>query len=236
VSAPIRFRGAPRSLAAIVSGAAAGGVHTVRINASPAMRAAAPVEAVAVSAAADPVARLSLPSATPPGTYNGRMQVDGGEQDVEIVVEPEVLLRLLPARLVFEASPGERIPFELTLVNSGNVPVDIRGAYAFGLFDIAGPERAIGRLVADPKEGQRRIDAFADAIADEHGGLVRVKVDAGEGVLQPGVATELKITVHVPDRLRGGHTYWGTWPLHNLKYYVRITGKASAPRRGEEQP
>jgi hypothetical protein len=163
------------------------------------------------------------------------MQVDGREQDVEIVVEPEVLLRLLPARLVFEASPGERVPFVLTLVNSGNVAVEIRGAYAFGLFDVAGPERAIGRLVAEPKEGQRRIDAFADAIADEHGGLVRVKVEAGEGTIEPGAATELTIAIHVPDRLRPGHTYWGTWPLHNLKYYVRITGKASAPRKGKEQ-
>jgi len=162
------------------------------------------------------------------------MQVDGREHAVEIVVEPEVLLRLVPARLVFEASPGERVPFELTLVNSGNVAVDIRGAYAFGLFDVAGPERAIARLVADTKEGQRRVDAFADAVADEHGGLIRVKVDAGEGTIEPGAATELKITIHVPDRVRPGHTYWGTWPLHNLKYYVRITGIAVA-RKGEEQ-
>jgi hypothetical protein len=210
-----------------------GGVHAVQLDVSPSKRGA--VDAVAVSAAADPIVRLSLPSATPPGTYSGRMQVDGREQDVEIVVEPEVLLRLLPARLVFEASPGERVPFVLTLVNSGNVAVDIRGAYAFGLFDVAGPERAIGRLVAEPKEGQRRIDAFADAIADEHGGLVRVKVDTGQGTIEPGAAVELAITIQVPDRLRPGHTYWETWPLHNLKYYVRITGKASAPRKGEEQ-
>jgi hypothetical protein len=225
----VRFRGTPRALAAIVERERdAAGVHAVRFDA-----AAKVIESVAVSAAADPIVRLHLPSNTPPGTYRGRIEIRGQEESVEIVVEPEILLRLFPEQLVFEAAPGDRVPFELTLVNAGNVPVEIRDVYAFGIFDIAGPERAIGKMVGEAKNGQRRVDVFADAIADEHGGLVRVKIDSGSGEARPDTSTQLTVTIHVPDRVRPGHTYWGTWPMHNLKYYVRITGRASGERRDE---
>jgi hypothetical protein len=230
----VKFRGTPRALVAAVGQAAAerGGVHAVRFDAAATGRARA-LDAVAVSVAADPIVRLNLPSDTPPGTYSARMNIGGRDQAVEIVVEPEIVLRLLPARLVFDARPGERVPFELTLMNTGNVAVELRSAYAFGVFDVAGPERAIGKMVGEVGEGKRRIDVLADAVAEEHGGLVRVKVEKGAGEIVPGTSQDLAVTIYVPERLRPGHTYWGTWPIHNLKYYVRITGQSSGEPRPE---
>jgi len=232
----IRFRGTPRVLeAAVESATGVAGAHPVHVDSLTA-GARGPVEGIAVTAGADPIVRLSLPSGTPPGTYRGLIEFDGAERPVELVVEPEVMLRLLPARLVFEANPGERVPFELSLVNVGNVAAEIRGAYAFGVFDVAGSERAIGKMVSgDATTEQRRVDVFADAVAEEHGGLVRVKIDSGSGPIAPGATTDLNVTIHVPDRIRPGHTYWGTWPLHNLRYYVRITGRPAGERRHEAQ-
>jgi len=223
--APVRFRGTPLALSAALADVEvpAGGL-TVRLAAARDLRAADEISAW--SSPSDPILRLHLPRTTPPGTYEARMKVGDVDRDVVITVEPEVCLRFLPERLVFEAQPGERVSFDLTMLNLGNVEVEIRGAYAFGVFDVGGTERAIARMVSEtPAEGRGRVDVLADAVADEHGGLVRLKVDRGSGPIAAGASREVAITVHVPDRIRDGHTYWGTWPIHNMRYYVRITGR-----------
>jgi hypothetical protein len=51
---------------------------------------------------------------------------------------------------------------------------------------------------------------------------VRVAIREGAGPLEPGAMRELRATLRVSDHLKPGRTYWGTWPLLNLKYYVRV--------------
>jgi hypothetical protein len=228
--APVRFRGTPLALSAVFpTDEPPREALMVRLEAEDRLR--APLEIQAVPSTPDPILRMHLPRNTPPGDYEGRMRVGNREQSVLITVEPEIFLRLLPERLVFEARAGDRVPFELTMLNLGNVAVEIRGAYAFGVFEVAGAERAIAKMVTEtPSEGRRRLDVLADAVADEHGGLVRVKVESGGGELAPGETRDIRVTLHVPDRIHSGHTYWGTWPIHNMRYYVRISGQAGEPR------
>ena len=52
--------------------------------------------------------------------------------------------------------------------------------------------------------------------------MVRIKVDEGSGLVRPGESRALSIVLALPDRLQPGHTYWGTWSLEYLQYYVRI--------------
>jgi hypothetical protein len=223
---PIRFRGTPLSLAALAAAPVeAPREHVVRLAQPERAVLAGGRELRAVAAVGDGVLRLHLPRSTPPGTYRASMEVEGEEREVEITVDPDVFLRIFPERLDFTAAPGAHVPQQLALLNLGNTPVEVRGAYAFGLFDEGGLDRAIGRM-ATASEGQRRIDAFADAVADEHGGLMRVKVESGEGTVQPGETRELNVNLHIPQNVRPGHSYFGTWPLYYVRYYVRVTGAA----------
>ena len=223
----VRFRGTPLSLAALVG--APGevvGEHPLTLAGPEKAVLAGGRELRAIAVPDDGLMRLHLPRSTPPGTYQATMTVGGAEREVEIVVDPEVFLRLFPERLILTAAAGARVSANLTLVNLGNVQVEVRGAYAFGLFDVGGVERAIARMVS-AKQGERRTDVFADALAEEHGGLVRMKVESGEGVVPPGESRELNLTLQVPQNIRPDHTYWGTWPLYNVRYYVRVTGAAA---------
>ena len=68
--------------------------------------------------------------------------------------------------------------------------MEVGRAHAFGVFDEGGVECAFGRAaVATLSPGERRIDRFADALAEMYGGLVRIFVDAGTGPVQPGAAS-----------------------------------------------
>ncbi|MEP6691318.1 MAG: hypothetical protein ABJD07_09185 [Gemmatimonadaceae bacterium] len=226
---PLRFRGTPLALSAVTD---AGPAHdaalplTVELPGSAAHRTLAAHSRVGEAS----VLKMHLPRNTPPGSYTGMVQLGDSEQEIVLDVQPEIFLRLFPERITITARAGERVQHELSLANMGNVAVDVRGAYAFGMFDVGGMERAIAKtIIADPKaSAQGRADMFADAVVEEHGGMVRLKVDAGAGSVAPNEIRELKITMTIPDRVRPGHTYWGTWPLHNLRYYVRITGANGA--------
>lgn len=167
---------------------------------------------------------LRFPRSTPPGTYRGMLTLDGAERPIEVEVEPEVFLQAVPSQLELSGAPRGRITAECELMNGGNVPVEIGRAQAFGVFDEGGIECAIGRAaVAELRPGEKRIDRFVDAVAEMHGGLVRMSVNPGKGPLQPGEARTIRLSLTVPERLKPGHAYAGNWVLHNLSYSVRIT-------------
>jgi hypothetical protein len=226
--AVVRFRGTPGSLAAPAGAPAPAGLHRVKLSGE-----SASIEADAVAVDSDPILRLHLPRTTPPGAYRGRMTVGDHERPVQITIDPEVFFRVWPERLIFTAKARDQVSFDLVFANMGNVAIDIAEVHAFGVFDVGGTERAIGRMVRGPNdddaksiadEPARRIDLFTDAIAEEHGGIVRVKVTRGAGALAPGATREVCVTLRTPERVRTGHTYWGTWPMYSNRYYVKITG------------
>jgi len=228
----IRFRGTPTSLSALVELSAPAGFHPVQLSGE-SDDVPATIEANAIAVDADPILRLHLPRTTPPGAYRGRMVVGDREQPVHITVDPEVFFRIWPERLIFSAKPREPATFELVFANLGNVAIDIAEVHAFGVFDVGGTERAIRRMVRITNDGDvkdaadepaRRIDLLTDAIADEHGGIVRVRVNRGAGTLAPGATRGVAVTLRTPERVQTGHTYWGTWPMYSNRYYVKITG------------
>jgi hypothetical protein len=224
--APIRFDGSPVSLVAAASGDDfPAGLYRIRV-ASDTARERGQFETAAVAVDTDPIMRLHLPRTTPPGEYRGQILVGDRERPVVIHVQAEIFFRIMPERLIFTGKAEDHVRFELTFLNLGNVPLEIADVYAFGVFDVGGTERAIGRMAQaeDGHDPGRRIDVFAGAVADEHGGVVRVKVESGSGSLAPGATQDVAITIRVPERVKSGHTYWGTWPMYNNRYYVKITG------------
>jgi hypothetical protein len=167
--------------------------------------------------------RFSLPESTPPGTYEGTVQISGEYYPILVEVEPHPYLVISPRQLLLRVASGAEATADLVLINSGNVPCEITKAHAFGIFDIDGAERAIGAALGSSTEkGQGRLNRLLDEAADNHGGLVRVNVREGVGSIAPGELRNLRATLRFSDRLKAGHTYWGTWPLLNLRYYVQI--------------
>ena len=224
---PLRFRGTPGSLsAAFAEGEIAARRLAVRLEGgSGGKRAAAspPLTARASRIEGDLVLQMTLPARTPPGTYEGTADIDGEERPVVVEVEAEVELEIVPDQLTLSASPGEHVAVALTLANAGNVAVEIRRAYAFGIFAAGGLERALHRAyTAKRPEGERRVDFLFDKLAEEHGGVVRVAIEEGSGELKAGETRDVRVSFHVPPELQRGRTYTGTLPLHDLRYYVRL--------------
>ena len=234
---PLRFRGTPGDLTAAVPDPE---FPTRRfpvrlaLEQSEAWRGRAPLAARAFRVEGDMVLQMSLPARTPPGTYEGTIEVDGEERGVVIEVDPEVELQLVPDQLTLHGAPGERITAELTLANAGNVAVEIRSTYAVGLFATGGVERALHRVymeaardTPDDETGakgpeDRPVDRLFGHLAQEHGGLLRASVDEGAGTIDPGETRSLRLTFAIPERLARGRTYTGTWALHDLRYYIRL--------------
>jgi len=148
-------------------------------------------------------------------------------------VESYPSLRLAPAQLLVEAGPGDAVEAHVTALNDGNVPLELPEATAFGLFDVAGAERGVLAAFTSPEGGEARLGALADELAASHGGLVRVQIAEGAGVLAPGEVRALLLRLRLSDGLERGRTYSGTLSLHTLRYYVRVTVGAdeSRPRR-----
>ena len=226
-SEPLRLRGTPLSLSIAMPGPAAGPPRlALDLAKAGAVAKGGPLSARAVHADAGggvALLRVEVSRSTPPGTYHGTIEIGDDERPVVVEVEADPFLRMFPERLLLEGPPGGRLDVELTLANLGNVAVDVAAVHAFGVFELGGVERAIRRGFAEePPEGQRRIDTMVDRVAESHGGLVRVKMTEGAGTLEPVETHRLRAVFVLPDRLRPGSVYSGTWPLDYLRHYVRI--------------
>jgi hypothetical protein len=231
---PLRFRGSPRSvesLSALTPQRPLTAALSLDLKLPRSVQAAAPltVQTEPIGALATRL-RFSLPETTPPGVYEGTVQIGKETYPITVEVEPHTYLVISPRQLILQAAAGTEVAADLTIVNSGNVPCEITKAHAFGLFDVKGADRAVGAALADPEaRGQDRLGRLMDEAADNHGGLVRVAVREGSGVIKPGELRTLHVVLRFSERLKPGHTYWGTWPLHNLEYYVKIDVVSSSP-------
>src|SRR5437762_179136 len=68
--------------------------------------------------------RIKLPVSTPPGTYQGKVQVGDKELPIVVDVEPRPRLRLFPRRLRGTVAPGSVLNANLTIANIGNDAVN----------------------------------------------------------------------------------------------------------------
>ena len=160
--------------------------------------------------------RLMLAPGTPPGSYPGTMHTPQGDLPAVIRVQDRPHLIVTPTMLRIAASPGGSVTQHLTVANAGNVPCTIGRAYAFGLFETDGLDRAVGAGLLAGTGGLDRVATIADSLADSHGGLVRVSVREGAGVLNPGETRQLVAVLRFSDRLRPGQQYFSSWRLADV--------------------
>jgi hypothetical protein len=155
--------------------------------------------------------RLELPEATPPGTYQGTVNIASRKYQSIVDVMPHTNFLLIPDQLSLNVNPGDRATVRLT------------ASHGFGLFDLEGAEKGIRTaLTSTSVKGQERFNQLIEGVARGHGGLVRLVVRDGAGLIGPDESRTLLLELSIPKQLNPGHIYEGTWPLANLNYYIYI--------------
>jgi hypothetical protein len=176
------------------------------------------------------VARIRLKFArhVRPGSYRGFLRVAGVEYPFVAELNSEVHLWVSPSGLpLFGAASGQTAA-EVTIVNAGNGDYQIRTMYAFGVFQKGGVGRALGKAYRTaPTDPRPWIDRVGDNLTMAHGGLVRVQVKRGAGVLLPGEARNIALLFHFPDNLQPGYLYKGEIEFGNVIYPVQINVPAT---------
>lgn len=168
--------------------------------------------------------RIRLPRSTPPGAYPGSVTIAGQEVPFVAEVEPRQNVDVVPSHLSLELEPGAEATADVTLLNRGNVPLDLPAASQFCIFDGGGVDHAFWvALASDPPEGKERIDVLLDDLAQSHGGLVEVRALAAKGTIAAGEAGEAQITLRFSDRLQPGRTYAGAWDTDGLHLSIEVT-------------
>jgi hypothetical protein len=234
----ITLRGPPRRLSAVVHfGTPSRAVVPVTLK--------LPAESALLRARIAPFGReaseirLQLPRETPPGTYRGKAPVGGKNRNIVVEVEPVVQLRVHPKRTVLSAEPGGRAEFGVTVANAGNVAYEVPRAAELDLEDVDGQDRALGRaLRAELAEDESRVDRFFEELREGHGGVARLAVARGGGVLNPGQSRELAALLEIPVTVQARYSYSGTWQIGNVTHIidVEVTKRAQEPaRRGRRK-
>jgi hypothetical protein len=176
---------------------------------------------------------LRLPRSTPPGTYEGAVEIGEAALPIVVEVEPSPRLEASPSLLAFESSPDAEVTSNVSILNVGNVPWDLPAASTFCIFDGAGIEHAFWVALAnDPPAGKARIDVLMDDLAEFLGGLVEVRARAKEKAIAPGESRDVQLTLKFSDRLRPGRTYSGSWGPDGLRLRVQVTVPEQKGKKG----
>lgn len=187
--------------------------------------------------------KFTLPDNTPPGSYEGVVRLGAEQFPIVVEIDPLPSILLSPRHLSLQTASGAEALIDLTIVNTGNVAVDLPRAHVFGLFDVKGLDRAVGTALQESAErsslggGLGRLNRLTEEVADSHGGTARVRVQEGAGSLAPGEMRNLRAQLKFSNRLKPGRRYYGIWSLFNLEYRIelQITGQAPAERYAAEQ-
>jgi hypothetical protein len=139
-------------------------------------------------------------------------------------------LRVLPATLRLAAAAGAKASAELLLENRGNVPVEIGAVLVAGLFDDDGIEAAMAAAYnLEAKDVNQIVGHAFERLRQAHGGLLKLRVLRGAGVLAVGERRLLEIETRLGAKLAAGHGYHGVLELagHGIAVEVQMLRKPS---------
>jgi hypothetical protein len=185
---------------------------------------------------------ITIPSDTPPGRYDGELEVGGQKVDVVVHVVEEYDLEVAPTEVVLESRGGNRAVKEIVCANRGNVPLTIGDIGAVVLDDELTTCRSLRAVTAAwPDEGGEHdaVDRFVDLYVKEgwkkvveHSGVLRVRTLGGPQEIAPGATQVVNLEITLPDRLEPRTRYTGVAPLYTTDLTFRIVpvrGQAEAP-------
>ena len=154
--------------------------------------------------------RLRLQSHTPPGDYVTKLYLGDKPVDVLVRVLPAIQVTINPSELSFVGQPGGTATALMTLVNSGNMPVELPKTAPVGVFDDEGVETAFAATYGKPVETfDAFVQIFHGKLREAHGGVMKLTVTRGAGMHPPGSSAVVEMTLDLPKELKAGHRYHG---------------------------
>jgi hypothetical protein len=166
---------------------------------------------------------LRLAHATPPGQYTAELRVAGKTHPVKLEIHPAPWLRASPISTDFEGSPGASAATEMTLTNSGNVPIIVPETAIVWLYDDGGIEAAFAEVYRqDSDDAQVLIGHFLRGLRAGYGGPLKLEIAEGAGPVEPDQQRTLKITANIPKKLKPRHSYHGIWRIEPLRQRVKV--------------
>jgi hypothetical protein len=170
--------------------------------------------------------RLKLDPTTAPGDYTVVLELPNGKtRNVSVSVHPQARVRITPRGLNLSGSPGGAVSARLLIENRGNVGIDIGDALVTGIFDDDGIESALASTYRmDTNDMSAIIGNLFAHLREAHGGLLRLRVVEGQGVVAPGESRLLGLETTLASKLRRGHGYHGVLQIgqHGIGVRVRI--------------
>ncbi|MGB0680752.1 MAG: hypothetical protein ACPGUV_13955, partial [Polyangiales bacterium] len=162
-------------------------------------------------------AELSLPRATPPGTYSATLTgADQVERPIQIQVLAKHFTRVHPRALRLRAQPGATLSLQLSVHNQGNVRADIAAATPV-LWHVADRGWTYHFHSAAKQSGSEGhttfLDDFVQRLGQEEPPIGRARVTGGAGSLDPEALRLIDVEVAVPSDLPTGRHYLAMLPL-----------------------
>jgi len=246
----LRLRGRPRELIGIFpTPATLPPAVTVRIDELPGSEGTVELRAKVRRELEDgpSTLRVRLSPTTPPGKYGCTLNDGQADWLAVLEVEPHARTRLLSYGGDVAGPPGSEHRFTTTVMNLGNVSLEVRQSTRVHLTD-GDLLHSVLSAVSAESGGDARLHALADGLADGDGGSVELTVAEGTGKLDPGETRELSVGFLMPSGLKSGHTYVGSWRLGATRYVLRLhprdeadpagaaTSRHSAARRPAAKP
>lgn len=171
-------------------------------------------------------AALELPPDTAPGRYQATLAC--GQQSVRLEVEVEASeeLEIGPSHLKVRGASGDRMERRLTLVNSGNLPVDLGKIAIVWLHE----SDWIGRALIFALRASRDTDNYEDfanrLLHEFRHSLVpptRIELEPPiTGTLAPGTKLERTLKLTLPPGLKKGRRYIGFIRLNDKRVWMEL--------------
>ena len=190
--------------------------------------------------------RITIPTHSPPGRYDGKLLVAGQSVEVVIHVVEDYDLDVAPTELVLENRAGDRSVRQIVCTNRGNVPLVIGEIGAVVLDDELTNCRSLRAVTAawPDEDGQHdAIDRFVDLFVKEgwkkvveHSGVLRVHTAGGPRELLPGQTQVVDLEITLPDKLEPRTRYTGVAPLYMSDLTFRIVPVRGRLETGDEVP
>jgi hypothetical protein len=159
---------------------------------------------------------------TPPGQYQGEMDVNGQTRQATVFVAEVVRLTLNPSTLVFDQVSGAKVLKQVVFSNEGNVPLTIGpiGPVQLGVELLLRRGAQATLAAAGEKKTQALDKLIGEFISGDSGailgdaGFLEVQNLTGKLVLQPGEVKLIQLEIHLPDKLECNHRYIGRVPFY----------------------
>lgn len=179
--------------------------------------------------------RLRLDPATPPGRYEGGVEIAGVARPIVIDVVETIDIAIRPQPVVIDLASGPKHKTAVAIENRGNVPltIDLAGDYPLGEEIAIFPER----IERDESDALRRLaDLFARTIgararrAMRDAGTVTLAMPDGVMRIDPGATQTVAVGVTLPEGLSPGIRYRAFIPVYTADIeLVAVTATKQAP-------